>query len=320
MKKTLLAMLMVALLTSQTFADSNGNLGLLNSESVALVGSFDHADDPGDADNGLATAMFSGSFSVNQIRIEGDLTAVIGGTFGSEADIVITDPGSNTVTWANPLAAAGFTGTQAYNGTAAVGPTSGTNWGFEFIDTFSDGPGADSTSSNVVVTFEEIGEAFDENGSFALGSLGTLGTKDTASSVGEMVLGGLIDSYSVTFDTDGILDFNTESDPGGLIGEDADTEIAIFDAAGNFIATNDDGGPGGGFFSGISGLALTAGDYTIQVGTFNTSFGATVNDTIGGTGTGDYALSLSFTASIPEPATAGLLAFAGLGMLIRRRR
>ena len=83
-----------------------------------------------------------------------------------------------------------------------------------------------------------------------------------------------------------------------------------------------DGGPGA--FSQVSGLGLSAGDYTIVVGAFNTIFTDDIANITAGTGansTGDYALNVSFTANaIPEPTSMGLLALAGLGCMVRRRR
>ena len=307
--------LVAGLTTIPAFADSNATGGnIANSESVFLgAGPFFHADAVGDADNTIATATFVGGFNATHVRFSGDLTSIIGGTYGSEADIQVRQAPFVDFTWQNGLPSGSYT-TASYDTSFDMGFTwdpAGT-WEIEFIESFSDGPGADSMSENVTMTFEERIPISDSNGNFALPSIGTYGS---ASSVGELALSNLYDSYSITLENNGLFSFYTDYDPAGFTGDSIDTEIAIFDSAGNLVANNDDGGPGASLYSGIIDLALTAGDYTLVVAGYNTTFADGFSVTPGNA-TGDYRLFVTLT---PEPSAAGLL-FAAVGVVALRRR
>lgn len=317
-----------ALATSPVLADSNASGGgVNNSETVSLgAGPFDHGDDPGAADNTVLTGIsFTGGFNATHIRFTGTLTSVLAPTWGSEADIVIRqDDGSLQLPsdiWANPGPGAAFSTfdydfSDELGGDFVGGIDPGTNdWEVEFIDTFDDGAGADSQSSNVQMIFEERLAVSDSNGSFSLGSLNV---DDSANSNGEFALESLFDLYTITLNEAGLFSVETDQDPSGFVGTTVDTEMAIFDSAGNLIAEDDDGG--NGLYSGIFDLALAAGDYTIAVAPFlsGTSFedGFVVNP---GTGTGDYVISASLT-QVPEPGTLAFLGFGCVGLLAYRRR
>ncbi len=115
-----------------------------------------------------------------------------------------------------------------------------------------------------------------------------------------------------------------------------DTELAVFNATGNLILSNDDAG--GVFPSELDLIAgLDEGDFYVALGgwgsdsAFSDEFGAS-----GGGEAGDFVLNypngvetgshlageitwFSF-AITPEPGTLSLLAFSGLALLRRRRR
>jgi hypothetical protein len=314
-----------ALAANPALADSNASGGgVTNSESVSIgAGPFDHGDAIGSADNTIISGIaFTGGFNATHIRFTGTLTSVIGATWGSEADIQIRQGLFSSYDWQNPGPGGTFS-TFDYDfageldGDFAGGtdPGAGGAWEIEFFDTFDDGAGADSQSTNVEMIFEEQTALSDTDGVFSLGNIGIDGS---AGSVGEFALPGLFDLYTITLDEAGLFTFFTDEDPNGFVGTTVDTEIGIFDAAGNLIAENDDGG--NGLYSGIFDLSLAAGDYTLAVAPFlgGASFedGFVVNP---GTGTGDYIINASLVA-IPEPGTLAFLGIGGLGLLAFRRR
>lgn len=310
-------------LPSAAIADSNATGGgIINSESIFLgAGPFDHGSGLGSPLNTVAAlGTFTGGFTANYMRIEGTLTAVNTATWGSEADIQVrSDNLLNpfSFTWENPGPGAAFTSfnyNSAQELSTAVDPSSfTTGFDVEFFDTFEDdAAGPDAQSSNVTISFEELVAVSDTNGVFDLGSVSP---GDTAGSVGEFAVTGLFDLYDINLATDGNLSFFTDEDLGGFVGSTVDTEIAIFDAAGILLAEDDDGGPG--TYSGIFDLALAAGDYTIAVSSFDSTFADGFSVTPG-TGIGDYSLNVSF--AVPEPTSFALLGLGGLAMVIRRRR
>ncbi|MFP6878110.1 MAG: PEP-CTERM sorting domain-containing protein [Roseibacillus sp.] len=113
-----------------------------------------------------------------------------------------------------------------------------------------------------------------------------------------------------------------------------DTELAVFNATGNLILSNDDAG---GVFQSELGLSagLEEGNYYVALGGWNSRF-LSAFGAVGGEYAGDFVLNypngvetgshlageitwFSF-AITPEPGTLSLLAFSGLALLRRRRR
>jgi hypothetical protein len=314
-----------ALTTNPVFADSNASGGgLISSETVSLGGPYGHGGAIGSVNNTTISGItFTGGFNATHIRFAGTLTSVMEPTWASEADIRIREVSTSSFDWQNPGPDAAFYGapfgydsTQDLTGAFAGGVDPGIGpWEVEFFDTFDDGAGIDSISTNVEMTFEERLVLLDSNGAFTLGSLNS-GT--SANSVGEFALPGLYDTYAITLNQSGFFTFFTDEDPNGFVGINVDTEIAIFDSAGILIAEDDDSG--NGLYSGIFDLSLAAGDYTLAVAPF--LGGQSFSDGFGvspGPGTGDYILTASLT-QVPEPGTLAFLGLGSLGLLARRRR
>lgn len=145
---------------------------------------------------------------------------------------------------------------------------------------------------------------------------------------------GAIDWYSFSASDFSYLDITTNGS-NRLFG--SDTEIGLYDAAGNFIASDDDHGgrldsllsfgTGSGINYGFRdfGLgadgALAGGSFFLAIGMFNTTFGATYAD-VSSTGSGEYTLSFfSDATAVSAPATLGLfgLGLAGLGWSKRKK-
>ena len=320
MKKLLLSSCAILLMTAVAQADSNA-VGpvVINSETISLAGTFDHAGLAGDPLNSVATiapGTFAGNFTVNQVNITADATEVVAATWLNEVQFGINDAGGNgfAVFNADP--------TQVYTGPTpitATGATSGAftsqdSWTLEFFDGFDDDfTMPDSITENVTVEFQEVDlttGVTDVAGLFGLDL-----SSGSASSVGEFAAGGLLDTYDFTLTSAGVFNAFTSADAAGFTGADADTELFLVDSAGAVLASNDDTV---GLFSDTGNVDLVAGDYSLVVGTFNTIDNGDGTFTAGA-GTGDYALSATFTA-VPEPSSLAILGIFGIGLCSRRRR
>lgn len=327
-KRTLpLLVAIVLALPGLALADSNASGGsIVNSESIFIgAGPFDHAGPLGTAGNATALVTgWTGGFNATHLRMTGTATSVNAETWASEIAFKVTDASDFggtgfDVDWLN----SNFTSEQTYvttnyNGAQLLATTIDPGafvFGLDvqFYDTFDDA-GIDAVSTDVTITFEELTELVDTDGNF---DLGTLSLGDEADSVGEFALEGLFDLYTVSVTSDGLLTIETGPDANGFTGVDLDSEIALFDSAGVLLTENDDGGSGGGLYSGIIDFEVTAGDYTIAVAGFNSTFGDGFSVTPG-TAIGDYALSVAF--AIPEPSSFTILGIGCLVMTGVRRR
>lgn len=301
-------------------------------------------DAQGDVDNARDSFVSVSGGAVSSVRVTGSLTRNQAGTFVSEARVRFAPGAGNSFTAFNVQASS----VTSYTGTVAVGPTAvavtpftlaaGGSVGVEWFESAQDGTANLPESTWNTVTYE-FGSAALVNGNFNLGS--AVGNGVTVTTAGSNVAGGL-DFYTITipYGVSNLADYlniKTSTPAGaGLY----DSELAIFDSAGNKIAEDDDGviGTGAaGFYSmlsfggadplaeagttdntnpGESGATLAAGTYTIVVAGYNTAFGATINAITPGTAAGAYNLDITY---VPAPAS---IAFLGLGALVggRRRR
>ena len=248
------------------------------------------------------------------MNITADASSVNAATWLSEVQFGINDAGGNGFNVFNADATQTYTGPTPITATGATSGafTSQDSWSLEFFDTFDDDAAtADSTTSNVTLEFQEVDLTTDVAGLFGLDL-----SSGSASSVGEFATGGLLDTYDFTLTSAGVFNASTSADALGFTGADADTELFLLDSTGAVLVGDDDGGAG--LFSDTGILNLAAGDYSLVVGAFNTIDNGDGTLTAGG-GTGDYALSATFTA-VPEPSSLAILGIFGIGLCSRRRR
>jgi len=254
----------------------------------------------GSGDNGIIVFAYAGpSFAVGDITLQGDLTEVLGATYGSEARLRITAPGGQT--WDSGP----WTATNDFTGTIAVGPSTqgsfglGTqgagNWTFEFWESYDDGAGADSFWTNLNITVDEF-QVPPPPSSFDLG---------TFSSVTQI-------------ETDGAYD----------------SEIGLYDANGTLLGNDDDGGNGVGSLLNFGGGGLADGTYYLAVSgynaTFANGFAVTAGSASGQTNllfdgvlvdTRDHAANTVdwYSFTIPAPSGMALLGLGGIAAVRRRR-
>lgn len=330
-------MLFVACFCGQAMGSA---IVVANSESVTYLGVDSNAA-LGDASNITMTSTLVGGFLANNVRVTGNLTSVISGTYASEADVRVTAP--NGAVTLNPSS------TNSYSGTIPVGPTNisiGTPFdpaglvSFEFYESYNDGAGPDSTWNDITIEFQNVAI---QNGNYNMGMLPADGT--VVSAAGTNVVGGL-DFYEIELSgainpATGFLNVQTYD---ALTGDTIDTEIALFDSAGVLVGYDDDGqatglgglysmlsfgaadpfAPGGSdAVAGEDGATLAAGTYTVVVGGYDTNFEdliigtSLISEVIAGTSDGDYGIDFAF--SVPEPTMVLPLCLAGL-VAIRRRK
>jgi hypothetical protein len=219
---------------------------------------------------------------------------------------------------------------------------------FQFYEQFDEGPGGPPTGTadaDNLWTAAEL-DLYDDsgtpdmvvNGTGAAFELGTIAGDTTMTFASGTNVAGGWDEWTFTIPADAqfsgsFLNIQT-TDPGTDV---IDTELGIFDSAGNFIASDDDGNAGaysqltfgddplataiGDFnaVSGADGATLAPGTYTVVVGGFNTTFGATLGDTIISptSSAGDYDLKITYL--VPEPSSALMLLLGFVGFLRIRK-
>ncbi len=330
--KNVLGLLVVAGLASSTMAS------VVNTNVVASVTFTNKAsiDAQGDTSNAVDSWVSTYGGAITGVRVTGSLTEVNTATFASEARVRLSAGAGSSFTGYNLQATTvgGFTGTIAVGPTVVNQASSLTNGGvvnFEWFESFQDGTADLAESTWNTVTYDFVNGSAIVNGNFALGAVAGNGTPVVAS--GSNVAGGL-DFYTVSFPS-GVFNVGDylsilTRQPAGAAAYDS--EIAIYDAAGNLVAEDDDGASGPGFYSrlsfgaadpilgdtapGFNGLTLANGNYTIVVGGFNTVFGANIGSITAGAAAGAYELVIQ---TVPTPGSLALLGLGGLAAARRRR-
>ena len=338
MSRNLLALALVAGTTASAVA-STVNFTTIASVTFNNKGSIDAQGDVDNARDTWVVPAGSGG-SVTSVRVQGSLTLNQTGTFASEARVRMSPGGGSSFTAFNVqgTTTGSYLGTISVDRSVAVTAFSLAEGGtvdFEWFESFQDGTAGLPESTWDTVTYS-FGGAVIQNGNFSLGSTPADGV--TRSTAGTNVSGGL-DFYTITIphgvtNLSHYLNIKTSQPAGGAA---YDSELAIYDAAGNKIAEDDDGAMGTGFYSmlsfgaadpladsvdtsntgpGENGASLPAGTYTIVVGGFNTVFGSTIGGITAGAAAGPYSLDVTY---VPAPGAVALMGLAGL-VAGRRRR
>ncbi len=290
--------------------------------SAGAAGPFNSAGAVGDVDNGSFTYNYAGAaFTVGDVIFTGNITDGGVGTWQSEASVAITNPGG-------VVGSVALGSGQTFAGTVAIGPNTISggsalwgndvvgNWNFEFFESFDDAAGADAIWDNVNFDFYDFVPAGPPASTY-------VGDNPTGSA-SDPLNAAEVTWYS--FDVSGgaganpwSIDTFGSTNTGGSFADD-DTEIGLFDSAGNLIASNDDADFGAGILTSIlddvSVGALADGTYYVAVGSFNTVYGPGFDATSTSTATGTNVVNFNF---VPAPASAALLGLGGLAAIRRRR-
>lgn len=290
--------------------------------TAAGSGPYASAGAIGDAGNGSFSFNYAGAaFTVGDIVFEGDLTNVNPATWGSEAAVAVTNPGGvvgtvalgSGTTWAGTV----HVGPNAISGGGVLwGNDVVGNWNFEFFETFDDGAGADASWSNVSFGFYDFAAPPPPTNTY-------VGVNPNTSVMDDI---GPAEVLWYSFDLVGgagalpwSIDTLGSTNTGGSFGDD-DTEIGLYDAGGNLIASNDDADFGAGVLTSLldsnSVGSLADGTYYVAVGNFNTTYGAGFAATSTSTASGTSVLNLNF---VPAPSSVALLGLGGLAAIRRRR-
>ena len=261
-----------------------------------------------DAFNGAAVPTADYKF----FSVTADWTAGGGGPWSSEARISFNLNGGTTSQFAPGNGASnGNPTTLVFNGGFGAGnaynPSVDPLLDILLDQTFG---GSDANWNNIVVTLIENTTPPTTDGSVTTNGGAVPGNFDTFSTAYDGAVQNLYWlEYTLTNDAASVV-FDTEGTTG------VDTEIGVYDADGNLLGNDDDGGSG--LLSSLTLNNLTAGTYYVVAGGFNVTFGAGFGAS--SSDTSDAGTLVMNVTAIPEPSAIGLLALAGIGMVIRRRR
>lgn len=285
----------------------------------------------GSAANGVFTFTATETGVFNNIRLQGTATSTGAGSYRSELRYRITADGG-----VNRDSVAVATGTTWVGGVAvdntqvftSFNLTNGTSYNIRFWESFDDGGTStvDANWSNYSFTFSgPVPPGPGDTQALAI-DLGTLGNGITTASGSLNTATTNLKWYKFTLDA-GSTFLDGWTGPAGF-----DTEIGLYDAAGNLVGTDDDGNFGllsalrygagsplttGGDIeaaAGANGAVPAAGVYYMAVAGYNATFGTTGFAVTAGAATGSFTLNL-----IPTPGSLALLGLGGLAAARRRR-
>lgn len=280
----------------------------------------------GAPNNEIRTYNVTGSYAngLSAVYVAGTLTEINTGTYASEARVQVTHPLGLSRIY-QPFTTTSFTGSIAIpagsNFVHGYGVQPGGTWTFRFYESFDDG--SDGVED---ARWDDITFSYDDNVTGAAQPSATnLGTVvapglDVDNSIGA---NGEVDWYKfvvpqgVGASLSTFLYIDTE---GSALAPSNDTEIGLYDAFGNLIATDDDDGSGllslMKFGQGGTDGDLFPGEYFLAVSSYNAVFSPGFSVTGGTSNTGNYHINID-TNVVPEPASLLLI---GLGVALLRRR
>jgi hypothetical protein len=300
------------LLVLATLAGSAGTALAAPRESVTFT-AVDSVNSLNDAANITTIATFTGGYRVGKIRISGDLTSAIAGTFASEARIRVTAPGGATFT-IQPFTTGDFSGTinvtDAVTTLASPINEAAGAWSFQFYESFNDGTGPDATWDNISITLDdEVPAPPPPAGSIDLGSI-ALGANRTETST---IAAGEIRWYRLDIPAPLTAAARTYLDLDTLGSSVGDTEIALYSTTGAKVVEDDDGAGtlksllSFGYGSRVPDANigqdgnLAAGTYYLAVAEFNAAFASDFNATSSGANGGDLTLNIASGTYVPPP-------------------
>jgi len=299
--------------------------GVANADFSTGIGAGPFASDggAGAAANGVFSFNYSGATGdYSGIRIRGTATSGGVGSYLGELRYRLDLGGGAVRDSGQLISGTTWSGGRAVDNQQNVSRftlNSGSNYSFRFWESFNDS-GVDANWSNV--QFDLISYVPPPPPSAT--NLGTFAnTENNPLTANGTLAAGEIKWYKFTvasaIGAGNLYEWLQINTNGSALSTNNDTEIGLFNAGGDLLAEDDDGGDG--LLSllqygngGLQGAGLAAGDYYLALGAFNTTFSGGFGATSASTYTGAFQLNL-----IPAP---GAMALLGLGGLIvgRRRR
>jgi hypothetical protein len=305
--------------------------------SAAVMDSISHTGVQSDgllwtAGNPIYMNNIAGGYQLGRIDFSGTITRVASSDGAPESRVLITHPTGvarqlqfTTASYSGNVVT--FTGSMVFGlGTSPAG-----YWNFRYFQSYND-TGVDD-SVNINYSFSNEVPPLPQ--APAAENLGTLG--NARLDVVRPLAAGQVKWFKINLaeaaanELDKYLDIDTEGT--SFTNAVNDTELGLYDAWGNLVATDDDDGsaylsqlsfgmqnparPAVGNSQAYNGRDgdLFSGDYYLAVAGHNAIFGAGFGVTTNSTAIGDLHVTFG-TNLVPEPAALALLA---LGALLRRR-
>lgn len=329
MKKTILMATAFAFVGAAFAQDSFSFAGPISSNGPA-----------GSSFNGTATGTAANNYilaaTVNNINAI--LTEVNTGTYASEARIRVRNSGwtgasdyadlqvFTTGNYTGSVTAAGLTKTMT-GGLIGKSILAGSTWSFSFFESYDDGGTAsiDQNWTNLSFDFTAAPPPVAPSATM-LGNITPVYPEmlsNTATYAASAIKWYKFHLDNATTTGGNGITINTLLNGSGTNIDD--TELALFDASGNLVDSDDDDDDNNlGYsttrshmqFGAGKAANLSAGDYYVAVGAYNSTFGWGFSATSTSTYSGDITLAIQ---AVPEPASVLALGLGAVALLRRKR-